>query len=121
MRLFPVLVVVIAFSALSASQTVQSVSSRHHAGDDPRCSELRSQSGALPSYDGPGFGTVEYSSPDEPFIVPAGCFQYSCTGKGKFYRVLSCPKLKAKSFSRSVDGNGSPASVSTDNSVPASK
>ena len=117
-----VLVSVIALGALSASQTVKPASTRHRPADEPHCSHLKFQStSALPSYDGPGFSTVEYSSPDEPFIVPAGCFQFSCARKGETYRILSCRNLKVKSFSRTMDSNGSLASTSTENSVPASK
>jgi hypothetical protein len=47
----------------------------------------------------PGFGAVENASPDEPFIVPAGCSQFMCARQGETYRVLSCPNLAMKSFS----------------------
>jgi hypothetical protein len=117
-----VLVAVIALSALSASQTTKPASTHHRRADDPRCSQLRSQStSALPSYNGPGFSSVENSSPDEPFIVPAGCSQFFCALQGEKYRVLSCPNLTVKSFSRAMDTDGSPASTPTVHSVPGSK
>jgi hypothetical protein len=117
-----VLVAVIGLGALSASQTVKPASTHDRPADDPRCSQLRPQStSALPSYTGPGFSTIEYYSPDEPFIVPAGCFQFSCARKGETYRVLSCPNLKVRSFWRTVDSTGSQASTSTEDSVPTSK
>jgi hypothetical protein len=71
-------------------------------------------------YDGPGFSTVEDSSPDEPFIVPSGCFQFSCARNRETYHVLSCPNLKLKTFSRPIDSTASQASASTETSVPAS-
>jgi hypothetical protein len=117
-----VLVAVIALGGLSASQTAKPASTHHRRADDPRCSQLRFQSTAeLPSYNGPGFSTVSNSSPDEPFIVPAGCSQFSCARQGETYRVLSCPNLPVKSFSRTTDTNGSPDSTRTVNSVPGSK
>jgi len=117
-----VLVAVIALGALGASQTTKPVSAHHRRADDPRCSQLRFQStGALPSYNGPGFGTVSYSSPDEPFIVPAGCSQFSCARRGETYQVLSCPNLTPKSFSRTMDSNGPGSSTPTVNSIPGSK
>jgi hypothetical protein len=117
-----VLFAVIAPGAVSPSQTVKLASTHHRSADDPHCSHLRFQSvHTLPSYDAPGFSTVEYSSPDEPFIVPRGCFQFFCAREGETYRVLSCPNLKMKSFSRTMDSNGSQASTSTENSVAASK
>jgi hypothetical protein len=116
-----VVVAVFALGAASPSQTVKHASTHHHAADDPHCSHLKFQSTtALPSFDSPGFSTVDYSSPDEPFIVPKGCFQFSCVRNGDTYRVLSCPNLKVKAFSSSVDSNGLPASTSTENPVPAS-
>lgn len=117
-----VLAAVIALPALSASQTMKPASTHHRRADDPRCSQLRFQStSALPSYNGPGFSTVSNLSPDEPFIVPAGCSQFSCARHGETYRVLSCPNLIVKTFSRTMDSNGSPASTPTVNSVPGSK
>jgi hypothetical protein len=117
-----VLVAVIALEALSASQTAKPASTHHRQANDPRCSQLRSQStSVLPSYNGPGFSAVENSSPDEPFIVPAGCSQFFCARRGETYRILSCPNLTVKSFSRTVDTNGSPASTPTVNSAPGSK
>lgn len=117
-----VIVVVIALEALSLSQTVKPGRTHRRPADDPHCSHLQFPStGTLPSYDAPGFNTVEYSSPDEPVIVPTGCFQFSCARKGNRYRVLSCPNLKVKAYSRTIDGNGPPASASTEDSVPASK
>lgn len=117
-----VVVAVFALGAASPSQTVKQASTHHHAADDPHCSHLKFQSAhTLPSYDAPGLSTVEYSSPDEPFIVPGGCFQFFCAGKGKTYRILSCPNLKMKSFSRTMDSNGSQASTSSENSDAASK
>ena len=117
-----VLVAVIALGALSASQTTKPVSTHHRRADDPRCSQLRSQStSTLPSYNGPGFSAVENSTPDEPFIVPAGCSQFFCARQGEKYRVLSCPNLTVKSFSRTVDANGSSGSTPTENSAPGTK
>jgi hypothetical protein len=117
-----VLVAVIALGALSASQTTKPASTRHRQGDDPRCSQLQFPStGALPSYNGPGFSTVSDLNPDVPFIVPAGCSQFSCARQGEAYRVLSCPNLRVKSFSRTLDTNGSPGSTPTVDSVPGSK
>lgn len=117
-----VLIAVIALGALSASLTAKPASTHHRPADDPRCSQLRPQStSALPSYNGPGFSTVDYYSPDEPFIVPAGCFQFSCARKGETYRVLSCPTLKVKDFSRTVDSIGSQAPTPREDSVPNSK
>ena len=117
-----VLVAVMALSALSASQSTKPGSTHHRGADDPRCSQLQFQSiSALPSYNGPGFSTVENSSPDEPFIVPAGCSQFFCARQGENYRVLSCPNLRVKSFSHTMDSNESPASTPTVNSVPGSK
>jgi len=122
MKVLLVIVAVVALEALSLSQTVKPARTLHRPADDPHCSHLKFPStGALPSYDAPGFNTVEYSNPDEPVIVPTGCFQFSCAGKGNRYRVLSCPNLKVKAYSRTIDGNGSPASASTEDSVPASK
>jgi hypothetical protein len=78
MKTFLVLAAVIALAGLSASQTMKAAST-HHRRYDSRCSQLRFQSNsAMPSYNGQGFSTVSYSDPDEPFIVPAGCFQFSC-------------------------------------------
>jgi hypothetical protein len=117
-----VLVAVIALGALSASQTTKPASAHHRRADDPRCSQLRFQStSALPSYNGPGFSTVSYSSPDEPFIVPAGCSQFACAGRGETYRVLSCPNLTPKSLSRAMDTDGPKIATPTVNSVPSSK
>lgn len=117
-----VLVAVIALGGLSASQIMKGASTHRRRADDSRCSQLRFQStSAMPSYNGPGFSTVSYSDPDEPFIVPAGCFQLSCARHGEMYRVLSCPNLALKSFSRTMDINGSPVSTPTVNSVPGSK
>lgn len=117
-----VVVAVIGLDALCLSQTVKPASTHHRPADDPHCSHLKFQStGALPTFDGPGFSTVQYSRPDEPFIVPRGCFQFSCARKGDTYRVLSCPNLKGKTFSRTIDSNGSLAATATGDSVPASK
>ena len=117
-----VLVAVIALPALSASQTTKPGSTHHRRADDPRCSQLRFQStSALPSYNAPGFSTVSNLNPDEPFIVPAGCSQFSCARQGEAYRVLTCPNLIVKSFSRTMDSNGSPSSTPTVSSVPGSK
>ena len=122
MKAVLVLVAVIALGVLSASQTTKPAGTHHRRADDPRCSQLRSQStSALPSYNGPGFSSVENSSPDEPFIVPAGCSQFFCALQGEKYRVLSCPNLTVKDISRTMDTNGSLASTSTVNSVPGSK
>ena len=121
MKRLLVLVAVIALGALSPAQTVKPASTHSLPANDPHCSHLKFQStSALPSYDGSGFSTVEYSSPDEPFIVPRGCLQFSCTQKRETYRVLSCPNLKVKTLSRTIDGNGSPASTPTEKSVPVS-
>ena len=107
MKSFMVLLAVMALGAIGASQTTK-------PADDARCSEVQFQSArALPTYNGPGFGTVEHSSPDEPFIVPAGCFQFFCSQKRETYRILSCPNLKMRSFAR----NQSP--VSAVNTVPS--
>jgi hypothetical protein len=117
-----VVLAVFALGAVSSSQTVKPASTHHRAADNPHCSHLKSQSShTLPSYDAPGFSSVEYSSPDEPFIVPRGCFQFFCAGKGETYRVLSCPNLKMKSFSRTMDSNGYQISTSSENSDAASK
>jgi hypothetical protein len=116
-----VVVAVLALEALSLSQPVKPPSTHRRPADDPHCSHLKFQSAsALPSYDGPGFSTVEDSSPEEPFIVPGGCFQFSCTRKRETYRVLSCPNLRFKTFSRSIDSTGSQSSASTETSVPPS-
>jgi hypothetical protein len=116
-----VVVAVVALEALSLSQPVKPPSTHRPPADDPRCSHLNFQStSALPLYDGPGFSTVEDSSPDEPFIVPSGCFQFSCARKPETYRVLSCPSLKLKTFSRRIDSTASQASAYTESSVPAS-
>lgn len=116
-----VVVAVVALEALSFSQPVKPPSTHRRPTDDPHCSHLKFQSTrALPSYDGPGFSTVEDSSPDEPFIVPSGCFQFSCARKRETFRVLSCPNLKSKAFSRLTNTTGSQASASTEISVPAS-
>ena len=59
-----VVVAVVALEALSLSQPVKPPSTHRRPTDDPHCSHLKFQSTrALPSYDGPGFSTVEYSSP----------------------------------------------------------
>jgi hypothetical protein len=122
MKAVLVLVGVIALGAVSASQTAKPASTRHRRADDPRCSEIQFQStDALPAYNGPGFGTVSNLDPEEPFIVPAGCFQFSCARRREKYRVLSCPNLKAKSFSRTMDTNGSAGSTPMVDSVPGSK
>jgi hypothetical protein len=119
MKTFLVLAAVIALTGLSASQTIKAASTHHRRADDSRCSQLGFQSNsAMPSYNGPGFSAVSYSDPDEPFIVPAGCFQFSCARHGEMYRVLSCPNLTVKSFSRTMDTSGSPGSPHTGNSVP---
>jgi len=122
MKVVLVLGAVIALGALSASQTTKPASTHHRQADDPRCSQLQFPStGALPSYNGPGFSTVSNLNPDEPFIVPAGCSQFSCARRRETYRVLSCPHLTVKSFSRTMDTNGSQGPTPTVNSVPASK
>ena len=122
MKLALVLVAVITLGALSASQTTQPASTQHRRADDPRCSQLQFQStGTLPSFNGPGFSTVSNFDPDVPFIVPAGCSQFSCTQRREAYRVLSCPNLRAKTSSRTTETNGSQGSTPTANSVPASK
>jgi hypothetical protein len=122
MKVVLVLVVVITLGALSASQTTQPASTQYRRADDPRCSQLQFQStGALPSYNGPGFSTVSSLNPDVPFIVPAGCSQFSCARRRETYQVLSCPNLHAKSVSRTMDTNASAGSTPTVNSVPASK
>jgi hypothetical protein len=116
-----VVVAVVALEGLSLSQPVKPPSTHRRPADDSLCSHLKFQStSALPLYDGPGFSTVEDSSPDEPFIVPRGCVQFSCAQKRETYRVLSCPNLKLKTFSRPIDSSGSQASASTETSVPAS-
>jgi hypothetical protein len=95
-----VLVAMIGLGAVSAAQPAKPRSIHHRRAEDPRCSQLRFQStSALPSYKGPGFGTVENASPGEPFIVPAGCSQFMCARQGETYRVLSCPNLTMKNFS----------------------
>jgi hypothetical protein len=120
MKTLLVLAAVIALAGLSASQTMKAAST-HRRAVDSRCSQLRLQSNsAMPSYNGQGFSTVSYSDPDEPFIVPAGCFQFSCARHGKMYRVLSCPNLTLKSFSRTMDTSESLGSTRTVNSVPGS-
>lgn len=122
MKVALVLVAVITLGALSASQTTKPASTHDRRADDPRCSQLQFQStGALPSYHGPGFSTVSDLNPDEPFIVPAGCSQFSCERQRETYRVLSCPNLRGKSFSRTMDTNGSAGSTPAVNSIPASK
>jgi hypothetical protein len=122
MKVVLVLVAVITLGALSASQTTKPASTHDRRADDPRCSQLQFQStGALPSYNGPGFGTVSNLNPDVPFIVPAGCSQFSCARRRETYQVLSCPNLRAKGFSRTLDTNASAGSTATVNSVPASK
>lgn len=122
MKVTLVLVAVITLGAVGASQTTKAASTHHRRADDPRCSELQFQStGALPSYNGPGFGTVSNFDPDVPFVVPAGCSQFSCAQRRETYQVLSCPNLKAKSLSRTIDSNGSPASTPAVNSAARSK
>src|ERR1700756_880900 len=122
MKVVQILVAVIALGALSASQTTKPVSTHHRRADDPRCSQLQFPStDAQPSYNGPGFSTVSNLDPDVPFIVPAGCSQFSCRQRRETYRVLSCPNLRVKSFSRTMDTNGSSGSTPTANSIPASK
>lgn len=104
-----VLVAVVLLGGLSEAQSTR-------PADDAHCSQLRFRSAsALPSYNGPGFGTVEYPSPDEPFIVPAGCFQFFCSRKQETYRVLSCPNLKVKNSGR----NATPASSLGVDTVPS--
>jgi hypothetical protein len=121
MKRLLVLFAVIALGAVSTSQFVEAASTHHRPADDAHCSHLKFQStSALPSYDGPGFSTVDYSSPDEPVIVPRGCFQFSCARNGDTYQVLSCPNLKVKTSPRTIDSNGTQASTSTENSVPPS-
>lgn len=116
-----IIAAVLALEALSLSQPVKPPSTHRPPADDSHCSHLSFQStSALPSYDGPGFSTVEDSSPDEPFIVPNGCFQFSCARNRETFRVLSCPNLKLKAFSHSVDSTGSQASASRETSAPAS-
>jgi hypothetical protein len=113
-----VIAAVVALEALSCSQPVKPPSTHRRPADDPHCSHLKFQStSALPFYDGVGFSTVEDSSPDDPFIVPSGCFQFSCTRKRERYRVLSCPNLKSKASARLTDTT---ASAPTETSVPAS-
>ena len=122
MKVALVLVAVVTLGALSASQTTKPASTHDRRADDPRCSQLQFQAtGALPSYNGPGFGMVSDLNPDVPFIVPAGCSQFFCAGRRETYRVLSCPNLRAKSFSRTMDTNASAGSTPTVDSVPASK
>ena len=122
MKVVQVLVAVIALGALSAAQTTKPASTHHRRADDPRCSQLQFQStDALPSYNGPGFSTVSNLDSDVPFIVPAGCSQFSCAHRRETYRVLSCPNLTVKSFSRTMDTNGSAGSTPAANSVPGSK
>lgn len=121
MKTLLVLAAVIALSGLSASQTMKAASTHHRRAGDSRCSQLRFQSNsAMPSYNGQGFSTVSYSDPDEPFIVPAGCFQFSCAQHGEMYQVLSCPNLTLKSFSRTMDTSESLGSTRRVNSVPGS-
>jgi hypothetical protein len=122
MKVLVLVAVVITLGALSASQTTKPASTNDRRADDPRCSQLQFQStGALPSYNGPGFSTVSDLDPDVPFIVPAGCSQFSCARQGETYRVLSCPNLRSKTFSRTLDTNGSAGSTPTANSVSGSK
>lgn len=122
MKVLLVLVAVFTLGALSASQTTKAASTHDRRADDPRCSQLQLPStGALPSYTGPGFGTVSDLNPDVPFIVPAGCSQFSCARQGETYQVLSCPNLRVKSSSRTMDTNGSPGSAPAANSVRSSK
>jgi hypothetical protein len=112
MKVALVLVAVITLGALSASQTTKPASTQQRRADDPRCSQLQFPStGALPSYNGPGFGTVSNLNPDVPFIVPAGCSQFSCARQRETYQVLSCPNLRAKRFSRTLDTNASAGST----------
>jgi hypothetical protein len=95
-----VLVAILALGAVSASQPTKAPGTHHGRAEDQRCSKLRFQSTSeLPSYKGPGFSAVENSSPDEPFIVPAGCSQFMCARQGETYRVLSCPHLTPKNSS----------------------
>lgn len=122
MKVALVLVAVVTLGALSASQTTKPASTHDRRADDQRCAQLQpSSTGALPSYNGPGFSTVSDLDPEVPFIVPAGCSQFACARQGETYRVLSCPNLKAKSFSRTMDANGSPSSTPAARSVPASR
>lgn len=116
MKRLLVLFAVIALGAVSTSQFVEAASTHHRPADDAHCTHLKFQStSALPSYDGPGFSTVDYSSPDEPVIVPRGCFQFSCAQKRNRFQVLSCPNLKMKAFSRVLDSQGSQPSTSSEN------
>jgi hypothetical protein len=116
MKYFLVLAVVVSLAGLCAAQDP---STHHRRTNDSRCSQVKfSSTSARPSYHGPGFGTVENSSPDEPFIVPAGCVQFFCGRQGETYRVLSCPNLKAKSSLLATDTKQSP---STENSAPTSR
>ena len=122
MKVALVLVAVVTLGALSASQTSQPASTQNRRADDPRCSQLQfSSAGALPSYHGPGFSTVSGLDPEVPFIVPAGCSQFSCTVRREAYQVLSCPNLRAKSISRTMDTNGAAGSTPAANSVHGSK
>lgn len=110
MKYFLVLAAVVSFAGLCSAQTAKAEGAHRNA--DPRCSQLGSSSAnTTPSYHGPGFGTVEYSTPDEPFIVPAGCVQFFCAEKRETYRVLSCPNLKAKNSSLVADTKESPAAA----------
>src|SRR5579864_5014136 len=119
MKVVLVLVAVVTLGALSASQSTKPTSTHHRRAGDPRCSQLQFPStGALPSYDGPGFSTVSNLDPDVPFIVPAGCSQFSCARRRETYRVLSCPNLRVKS-SRTLDSNGTPGSTLTIDAAPA--
>jgi len=122
MKVVLVLVAVVTLGALSASQTTKPASTHDRRADDSRCSQLEFQStGALPSYNGPGFSTVSDLDPDVPFIVPAGCSQFSCAGRRETYRIMSCPNLRVKSSSRTIETNGSAGSTPTVSSVPGSK
>lgn len=122
MKVVLVLVAVVTLGALSASQTTKPAGTHHRRADDPRCSQLQFQStDEPPSYNGPGFSTVSTLDPDVPFIVPAGCSQFSCAGRRETLRVLSCPNLRAKSFSRTMDTNGSAGSTPAANSVSGAK
>jgi hypothetical protein len=122
MKVVLVLVAVVTLGALSASQTAKPAGTHHRRADDPRCSQLQFPStDELPAYNGPGFSTVSNLDPDVPFIVPAGCSQFSCARRGETYRVLSCPNLRVKSFSRTMDTNASVGSAPTGDSGPASK
>lgn len=119
MKYFLVLAAVVVLEVLSAAQSAKSASTQHRRRDDSRCSQIEfSSTTARPSYNGPGFGTVEYSSPDEPFIVPAGCVQFFCGRPRETYRVLSCPNLKMKSSVIATDSTGS---EHTESSAPASR